>query len=259
MNIGIIGAGAIANVMLERVNHDAHENLKITNVLVRDREKYQHLEKDFDVQIHTDLDAFLASDMDIVVEAANVEVAKSVLPQVLGEKDAMLISVGALAEGEFVAQLMQIAKKHDTTLHLPSGAIGGLDLLQNAQAYGELESVKLTSRKPAASLTYETTEAEKAVFEGKAIDAIKHFPKNMNVAVILAMAGIGMERTQVLLIADPRTDRNTHHIEVKGAFGKASFTIENNPLPENPKTSYLAAISILGTLERINRNFVIGG
>ncbi|MFC3419953.1 aspartate dehydrogenase [Salinicoccus hispanicus] len=259
MNIGIIGAGAIANVMLGRINHDAHENLKVNSVLVRDMEKYQHLEREFGIQLYTDLDDFLASDIDIVVEAANVEVAKSVLPQVLREKDAMLISVGALADGETVAQLMQIAKTNDTALHLPSGAIGGLDLLQNAQSHGELESVKLTTRKPAAALTYERIEAEKAVFEGKAADAIQHFPKNMNVAVILAMAGIGMERTQVILIADPRTDKNTHHIEVKGVFGKASFTIENDPLPENQNTSYLAAISILGTLERMNRNFIIGG
>lgn len=259
MNIGIIGAGAIANVMLGRINHDAHENLRVNSVFVRDMEKYQHLESEFGISLYKDLDAFLASDIDIVVEAANVEVAKSVLPQVLHEKDAMLISVGALADGETVAELMQIAKKNDTTLHLPSGAIGGLDLLQNAQSHGELESVTLTTRKPAAALTYETMEAEKAVFEGKAVDAIRHFPKNMNVAIILAMAGIGMERTHVILIADPSTDRNTHHIEVEGAFGKASFTIENEPLPENQSTSYLAAISILGTLERMNRNFIIGG
>ncbi|GAB3064223.1 aspartate dehydrogenase [Salinicoccus sesuvii] len=259
MNIGIIGAGAIANTMLERINHDAHENLRINSVLVRDKEKYQHLEGEYGISLHTDLGYFLDSDVDIVVEAANVEVAKSVLPEVMRKKDAMLISVGALAEGEFVAELMQIAKTNGRTLHLPSGAIGGLDLIQNVQSHGELESVTLTTRKPAVALTYETVASEKAVFEGKAIDAIKHFPKNMNVAIILAMAGIGMERTHVTLIADPSTDRNTHQIEVKGAFGRASFTIENEPLPENHNTSYLAAISILGTLERMNRNFVIGG
>ena len=258
MDIGIIGAGAIANVMMERINHDRHENLKIKSVFVRNEEKYQHLEEEFGITLYTDLEAFLSSDIDIVVEAANGEVVKSHMPEVLKHKDAMLISVGALADGALVAELMQIAKHHDHTLHLPSGAIGGLDLIQNAQSHGELERVKLTTRKPAAALSYEDLQSERVVFDGRAKEAITLYPQNMNVAIILGMAGMGIEETEVLLIADPNVDRNIHHIEVEGAFGRAEFKVENQPLPDNPKTSYLAAISILGTLERMNRHFRIG-
>ncbi|MFB9859987.1 aspartate dehydrogenase [Salinicoccus siamensis] len=258
MDIGIIGAGAIANVMLKRINGDQHENLKIKSVFVRNEEKYNHLEDEFSVQLYTDFEAFLASDIDIVVEAADVAAVKARLPEVLKHKDAMLVSVGALADGGLVADLMQTAKKYDHTLHLPSGAIGGLDLLQNVQSHGELERVRLTTRKPAASLSYEVVESEKVVFEGKAADAITHFPKNMNVSVILGMAGMGIEETEVTLIADPDVDRNIHQIEIEGTFGRAEFKIENLALPENPKTSHLAAISILGTLERLNRHFRIG-
>jgi aspartate dehydrogenase len=96
------------------------------------------------------------------------------------------------------------------------------------------------------------------VFDGRAKEAITLYPQNMNVAIILGMAGMGIEETEVLLIADPNVDRNIHHIEVEGAFGRAEFKVENQPLPDNPKTSYLAAISILGTLERMNRHFKIG-
>jgi aspartate dehydrogenase len=117
MDIGIIGAGAIANVMMERINHDRHENLKVKSVFVRNEEKYQHLEEEFGITLYTDLEAFLSSDIDIVVEAANGEVVKSHMPEVLKHKDAMLISVGALADGALVAELMQIAKHHD---HPPS-------------------------------------------------------------------------------------------------------------------------------------------
>ncbi|WP_342388821.1 aspartate dehydrogenase [Salinicoccus bachuensis] len=258
MNIGIIGAGAIANGMLERINHDSHENLKISSVFVRNEEKYRHLENEFGVTLYTDLDGFLSSGIDIVVEAANGEVVKEHLPEVLKHKDAMLISVGALADGELVAELMQVAKNHNHTLHLPSGAIGGLDLLQNAQSHGDLKKVMLTTRKPAAALSYENLESERVVFEGRAKDAITLYPQNMNVAIILGMAGMGIEETEVMLIADPNIEKNIHQIEVEGAFGRAEFKIENQPLPENPKTSYLAAISILGTLERLNRNFRIG-
>lgn len=81
----------------------------------------------------------------------------------------------------------------------------------------------------------------------------------MNVSIILSLAGIGIEKTSVRLIADPNIDKNIHQVEVEGEFGEALFTIKNNPLPENPKTSYLAAMSILGTLERIKGRMRIGG
>ena len=116
----------------------------------------------------------------------------------------------------------------------------------------------MTTRKPASALSYEDLESERVVFDGKAKDAITLYPQNMNVAIILGMAGMGIEETEVMLIADPNVERNIHKIEIEGAFGRAEFKIENQPLPENKKTSYLAAISILGTLERINRNFRIG-
>ena len=114
MDIGIIGAGAIANVMLERINHDSHENLKITSVFVRNEEKYQHLTEEFGVTLYTDLDRFLSSGIDMVVEAANGEVVKEHLSEVLKHKDAMLISVGALSDGELVAELMRVAKIMNT-------------------------------------------------------------------------------------------------------------------------------------------------
>ena len=80
----------------------------------------------------------------------------------------------------------------------------------------------------------------------------------MNVSIVLALASIGFDETKVTLVADPKIDKNIHQIQVTGDFGEATFTIINNPLPANPKTSYLAAMSILGTLKRINRKLLIG-
>lgn len=161
-------------------------------------------------------------------------------------------------EETLLAELNNLANEYNRRLYLPSGAVGGLDLLQNAHALGTVTSVELTTRKPASSLVDETLEEAKVIFEGNAAEAISRYPKNMNVSIVLAVASIGFEKTRVTLVADPKIDKNIHHIEVTGDFGEATFTIKNNPLPANPKTSYLAAMSILGTLKRINGKLLIG-
>lgn len=258
MNIGLIGSGAIGQYLLKKINKENHPVLNIKNILVRNREKYQPLESEYDVVLYTDLDEFLLSDIDMVVEAANVQTVQTVLPEVLRKKDAMLISVGALSDERLLSEVSRLSEAHDHQLHLPSGAVGGLDLIQNAKSHGRLDSVELTTRKPAESLVNENIHEEQTVFEGKAFEAIEKFPKNMNVSIILSLAGLGIHHTKVRLIADPEADKNVHHIKLSGDFGEAELTIKNEPLPENPKTSALAALSILGTLERIQSNVKYG-
>lgn len=254
MNIGLVGSGAIGQYLLKNINGNSHGALKITSVFVRNYDKYQHLEDQYNVKLFTDLKQFLAADTDIVVEAANVETSKELLPAIIKVKDTMLISIGALADED----LLKIVSAEDSkTLHLPSGGIGGLDLVQNARALGNLDAVTLTTRKPAASLIDESIDTEKVVFEGKAKEAIDKFPKNMNISIILSLAGLGIDKTNVILIADPAADKNTHTINISGGFGDAELTISNNPLPENPKTSALAALSVYATLERMSGNVKI--
>ncbi|CAM4330475.1 aspartate dehydrogenase [Lacicoccus alkaliphilus] len=258
MDIGLIGSGAIGQYLLKKINEDSHPELHIGHILVRNTAKYRHLEGDYGVVLHTDVEAFLASDIDMVVEAANVATVQALLPHVIRKKDTMLISVGALADEQLLVETARLAEAHATRLHLPSGAVGGLDLIQNAKTFGNLERVELTTRKPASSLTGESITEEKTVFHGKAFEAIEKFPKNMNVSIILSLAGLGINETDVRLIADPAIEKNIHEIRLAGDFGEAVLTIKNNPLPENPKTSALAALSILGTLERVPGNIRYG-
>lgn len=259
MNIGLIGAGAVATFLLKEINQNQLAELQIKSILVRNTEKYRLLESKFGVKLYTDLNSFLDSEIDIVVEAANIHAVKTLLPSVIKKKDVVLISVGALADEGLLNEISNLVKKYKYTVHLPSGAIGGLDLLQNANALGKVYSVSLTTRKPASSLIDEDIHEAKVVFEGKAIDAIKQFPKNMNISIVLSLAGVGIEKTRVCLVADPHIEKNIHQVDITGEFGEATFSITNHPFPENPKTSYLAAMSILGTLKRMNGKLRIGG
>lgn len=258
MNIGIIGAGAIAQFLIKTIHEQANPPWRVTSILVRDRKKYEHLSETYDVKLHTNVDQFLAEPMDVVVEAATVEAVQHFLPLILPKKDVVIISIGALVDETFLEQMKKIAEENERTIYLPSGAIGGLDLLQHANALEGVEEVLLTTRKPAHTLTSESLVTEKIIFSGTAREAIQLFPKNINVAIVLSLVGIGMDQTTVNIVADSKVNKNTHQIDISGTFGKMSLSVTNDPLPDNPKTSYLAALSVFSTLKHLNQAIEIG-
>lgn len=258
MDIGIIGAGAIATYVIETIGAKEKSEMRVRSLYVRNGEKYASLALNHGVTLYTDMDAFLASGIDIVVEAANVAAVQSLLPLILKKKSAVVISIGAFVSDSFTTEMEQLAVEHGHQMYLPSGAIGGLDLIQHTAATETLTSVTLETRKPAHTLIEAHIDTESIVFQGSAAEAIRQFPKNINVAIALGLAGIGMEKTAVKIIADPLAKQNMHTIIAAGAFGKATFQIENAPMPSNANTSYLAAMSVIGTLEKSQDHLRIG-
>ena len=82
------------------------------------------------------------------------------------------------------------------------------------------------------------------------------YPKNANVAAAVALAGDGFDATRVHLIADPRISQNIHEIHSSGEFGSFSFQIKGQSLPDNPRSSALAAMSVISKLEQ-TQNFIV--
>lgn len=168
----------------------------------------------------------------------------------------LTLSLGALADAEFAERLEQAAQTGNTRLHLASGAIGGLDALA-AAATGDIAQVTYTGRKPPqgwrgspAEDVLDLGRLDKPVthFTGSARNAALQYPKNANVAAAVALAGIGFDKTQVRLIADPTVSGNIHQITASGAFGEFSFEITGKALPDNPRSSALAAMSLVKKL-----------
>lgn len=262
IKIGLIGKGNLGTFLLKKINKEQLLlNTKITAIL-DEREKARvelpAVAVKYGCKAFHDIDSFLQSDIDIVVECSNIESAKTYSLETIKKKDLLLISIGAFADSSFANLVEQAAKTSGCRIYLPSGAIGGLDALKAAKLAGELESVTLTTRKPAHSLTTNQMTAEQTLFEGSARDAIEQFPKNANVAIVLSLAGIGAERTRVRIIADPNVTQNIHHIAAKGDFGEFDMTIKNNPSPDNPKTSHITGASILAALADIYSAVVVG-
>jgi aspartate dehydrogenase len=89
------------------------------------------------------------------------------------------------------------------------------------------------------------------VFEGSAREAAVGFPANVNVAVALALAGLGADRTEVVIHSDPSARYNQQRIEAEGDEAILDLRIQTKPSPANPRTSYLAAASAVASLREI--------
>lgn len=195
---------------------------------------------------------------DLALECAGHQAVTTLVPALLEQGvDTIVASVGALAEEGLPERLESAAAYGDAQLILVPGAVAGIDALGAARLQ-RLDSVRYTGRKPPRG--WAGTPAEErfdlatlveaaVIFEGTAREAARRYPRNANVAAMVALAGIGMERTEVTLIADPAVTRNTHSIHASGEFGELALTIANNPLPANPKTSALAAFSIVRAID----------
>ena len=256
MNIGLIGGGNIGRFLLQSINtNKLLVNSKIVGIYTRNQKSAQQLAAEFDTEVFDDIQSLLQSKIDLVIEAATVEVVKEYAPIILASgKDLVLSSVGALCDLDFFQSLEKICKSSGTKIHLPSGAIGGLDILKAAKSNGELERVSIITRKPPQALPGAPLDGEHVLFEGSARKAIALFPKNINVSIILSLAGLGPEKTEVTIISDPTVTKNSHSIEAVGSFGKLSLKVENDPMPNNPKTiegipARLLVISLMNFLK----------
>jgi aspartate dehydrogenase len=196
----------------------------------------------------------VAIDADLVVECAGHDALREYAVEVLrGGRDLLLASVGALADHKLESSLREEAQRSGAQIRIPSGALGGLDVLAAARVAG-LEAVTYMGRKPPCA--WKGTSAEALVdlddpavgfrpfFEGTAREAAVQFPQNANVAAAVSLAGIGFEATRVTLSADHATTGNEHTVEAQGVFGQFRIFVRGNSLPDNPKTSLLAPASL---------------
>ena len=255
MKTGIIGDGAIARFVRA---HIATPHA----LLVRPARRTQGADNLLRVTRVEDL----PDDTQLVVDCAGHAALAEHGPKILERGMPLVtVSLGALADAGLYAQLEAAAKAGRTRLHLASGAIGALDCLQAAKV-GGLTEVTYTGRKPpagwkgsAAEMTVDLDALEGPVvhFEGSARNAATSYPKNANVAAAVALAGLGFDATRVRLIADPLVSANIHEIQAAGAFGSFTFQVEGKALPDNPRSSALAAMSVVAAIAREHAAVVV--
>jgi aspartate dehydrogenase len=272
LKVALIGCGSIGTTLAKAIDAGKAGDVELVWLYDLKRENSEALAgklvskpkiaKDVE-QIRSD------KTVDLVIEAASQKaVALYAIDILKSGKDFMMMSAGAFSDDQLLKSVRKESEKTGRRVYLPSGAILGIDGVKAAML-GEIEEVTLTTRKPPAALAYSSYLREHGinlaglkkpltVFEGSAREAVRAFPESVNVAATLSLAGIGLERTKVKVIADPSLDRNVHEIRVRGKAGEFATKARNVPSPENPRTSYLAALSAIRMLRNMTETVRIG-
>ncbi len=260
IRIGIIGCGTIGSQLVKAIDEKFSHQAELFALCDTDKEKAQKLERNSSSTPEILSIDELINNCDLVIEAASGKISYEVAQKTLeANKDVMLMSIGGIL-GRHQA-LFSLARSKGCRIHLPSGAIGGLDAVK-AASMAKINSATLITRKPPQGLAGAPYLAQKkidlagikeetVVFEGLASEAVKGFPKNVNVCAVLSLAATGAQKTRVKIITSPEYTANSHEIELEGDFGKLLCRTVNVPSPVNPKTSFLAALSAIATLKNV--------
>lgn len=238
--VGLIGAGAIGTVLAGAIER---KQIVCDGLIVFDLDtsRAEQLRKrlNFPVTVAKSFEELLDCKPSVIVEAASQQAAKQYVPKIVAEEiELIVMSTGALLE-------LEVDLKR---VHVPPGAIGGLDALASASIAG-IDEVNLTSRKNPKAFG-KTNTTEETIYEGVAEEAARKFPREMNVAATLNLT-VKPAKVQVKVVSDPAVTRNTHEIAVKWRFGDMFLRFSNEPHPENPHTSALAAWSAIRLLQTL--------
>ena len=259
MRIGLIGGGVIARLILE--HRAALGDVEVAGILGRsDASRGRPLAAEFGVEFVTNVAALVALKPDAVVEAASHDAVHQYAAPLLEAGVAVIVlSGGALCDDALRTKLERLAAERQAMLYVPSGGIGGLDALKAACAAG-VDEVEIAVTKPPAAwkgipyverlgVDLDRLAGPVTLFDGTARAGVPHFPANVNIAAVLAMAGVGFDRTRLKVVADPALRFNTHYVSVRGPTGAISIKLESVPSPDNPKTALLACYSALAAIK----------
>lgn len=186
---------------------------------------------------------------DLIVECATADVLKKNIDHYAGTADLVVFSMSAFSDAEFAARTSDRCRAGNKRLYFPHGAILGLDGIFDARDI--LTSVEIETVKNPSSLGRDDT-CRTEVYRGCARGAVESFPLNANVHAAVALAGIGFDNTQSVVISDPSTDTNSHTIRVKG--DGIEFKLDISSRSTGGVTGRYTPISACGSLDRILGN-----
>jgi len=259
IRVGLIGCGAIGSSIARVIDEDFDE-VDLVAVFDRDIDKALELVKKLKrsrPRVTSSIEEMLEQSIDLVIEAASPEAVERYIVDIVARgKSIVVLSSGAFLNRDLLQKTIQIAENTGARIYIPSGAIGGIDILKAASLLGINELV-LTTRKNPKALGLDDIDKPLTIFEGDVIEAVKRFPLNINIAATIALA---TNKTPIVkIIADPNINENIHEIYAKGLFGEIRIEIRNKRIDEKSRSSLITVFSVLQLLKQLSRkNLTIG-
>jgi aspartate dehydrogenase len=264
--VGIIGFGTIGYEIARSIDDSFLSSARMSFVLDSSLDRLEVAKTslmNYKPKTFSDPDLLFKSesykDTQIVVESASRAAVRDYAKHILADgKYLIIFSVGELIDQKFFSDLESEAVKHSGVIHIPSGAIAGLDAIKSVRK--SLEKVTISTTKNPRSLAgapyfdiYKNIHLQELkestiLYEGDVRNAVELFPSNVNVFAALTLATGNITKIKVRIIADPNVKVNRHEIIVRGGFGILQVVTNNIPHPENPRTSELAVLSAIETV-----------
>ena len=276
LKIGLLGCGAINSTVAKMIVDGTAGPAILRAVLTRTERSSEDIESILsgedespsNVLFTTDAGKFFAEDWDLCIEAAGQPAVRQHGERCLElGKDLMITSIGSLTDDSLYEDLATTAEYSGARLILCTGSMPALDWMGSASLQ-DCSEVKVTQIKPPKA--WLGTPAEQAhpdllslveprvLFEGSSREAASKFPKNANVAAMLALATAGLDRTTASLVADPSAKGNRVELSFKGTAGKIQIQVEAAPSKTNPRTSAIVALSVIKAIRKMCCTVVVG-
>lgn len=256
--VAIIGTGSLGKTIARELPNHLSAYYELVGLMKHSDKEIEALENEFQTPVVTTLDELLRLKPDFIVEAASVDVVKENGEKILTEGIHFIpLSVGGLVEETFYTKLRETAKANDCVLYIPSGAIGGFDIMRK-MTLADQPTVAFRSTKPPQSLkkspymvNREVSDVEKeTIFDGNATEAIKGFPSSINVAIATALATAGPKNTRTKITSDPSSSVNIHEITLENSESSVYLRFAGKP-SANPSSSAITAWSVISLLQNI--------
>jgi aspartate dehydrogenase len=244
--VGLIGWGRIG----ARVAAHLGDGAEVVGVLVRPgREGGDRV---------SDLDAFLERRPEIVLECASPAALAAYGTVIVSRGiDLLPLSLCALIDDGLREGLAAAAARPGAgRVFIAPGAIGSLDLLASAREAG-LDRVVYRTAKPlvvwrsnaaAGLVDLDQIRGPTTILRGSVREISRHFPHNLNLSVGIALVGLGLDRTEVELIADPGSSVTDHELEIWAKPGHAKLRIAGADLDPILDCADYTAYSLLRPL-----------
>ncbi len=249
--IGLIGFGQIGSFLYREINKHPEYGLEIAFVHDVVSASTGALPKEIVLERVDDFGKF---GVDLVAEVAHPDCVRQYGPLILEQTDFFMLSVTAMADASLEEKLRKLSTTKNRKLYIAHGATVGLDGIQDGR--DSWEKITITMKKNPKNISFDCAkqwdpdkiDRETVIYDGPTRGICPLFPKNVNSHATLALAGIGLDRTRSVLIADPKLDLSVIEIEAEGA-GNRIHILRSNPI--KGVSGMLTLMSVLESIRRV--------
>lgn len=256
----IFGCGHLGKIVYKAYMDGLLEGYKLIATYSLEKKDAEALTKGTEAKAVESVDEAIALKPDFIIETAAIALLKDFAFKALDEGISIIpLSIGAFADKEFKETALEKAKKSGAKIYIPSGAVGGFDVLKTISLMAEVNSwdikAKIHTHKGPNSLKntplYKDVlqNNEESVFSGSTKEAIALLPTKVNVAIASSLATVGPEKAQAEITSVPAFIGDDHCITVETEGLKAVVDIYS-------ANSDIAAWSVVTLMRNLNSEMI---